>query len=78
MTLHLPGQTVGIAQMGPDFLILDHPLSHPPCNAGVTVMVDDSTRHWEVALPQGIHPEVVRVVVALPVAASAASTPCAG
>jgi hypothetical protein len=65
MSLHLPSQTVGIAQMGPDFFILDEPMRHAPCQAFVTLKVDDDLRRWEVALPQGIAPEMRRVPIGL-------------
>ncbi len=63
MTLHLPGQDVGIAQMGPDFFILSEALTHPPCKASVTQKIDEHVRRWQVTLPMGIEVGMKRVPV---------------
>lgn len=54
MTLLLNGDTIPIAQMGPDFLILDEPVDHPPCVADVVLSVDGKEERWSVRLPEGI------------------------
>lgn len=61
MTLLLNGQTIPIAQMGPDFLVLDRPAEHPPCVADVLLSVDGREQRWSVRLPEGIRPESKRV-----------------
>ena len=61
MTLLLNGHTIPIAQMGPDFLILDHPVDHPPCVADVILSVDGHESRWAIRLPEGIHREHKRV-----------------
>ena len=55
MTLLLNGHAIPIAQMGPDFLILDEPIDHPPCVADVVLSVDGKEKRWTVRLPEGIH-----------------------
>lgn len=61
MTLLLNGQTIPIAQMGPDFLVLARPAEHPPCVADVVLNVDGHEQRWSVRLPEGIRPEQSRV-----------------
>lgn len=48
------GATFTIAQMGPDFLILDDPRNFPACEADIHFSVDESHRQWRVTLPNGI------------------------
>jgi hypothetical protein len=62
MTLLLEGQAIRIAQMGPDFLVLDSPVEHPACIAGVTLSVDGREQRWSVRLPEGIRPDQKRVL----------------
>jgi hypothetical protein len=52
--------------MGPDFLLVDEPIDHPPCNASLTLRVDQSERRWDVHLPQGISATSKRVSIAIP------------
>lgn len=61
MTLFLNGHTIPIAQMGPDFLILDEPLDDPPCIADVVLSVDGKEERWSVRLPGGIRRDRNRV-----------------
>ena len=61
MTLLLNGQTIPIAQMGPDFLVLDASGEHPPCVADVTLSLDGHEQRWSVRLPEGIRPGHSRV-----------------
>ena len=66
MRLELNGQSLPIAQLGPDFLVLDAPVSHPPGEASVILQVDDGERHWNVSLPKGISAASRRVILAAP------------
>jgi len=50
-----------IAQMGPDFLILDNPIEHGPCVADVVLSVDGHENRWAVRLPEGIRRDHKRV-----------------
>jgi hypothetical protein len=61
MTLLLNGHTMSIAQMGPDFLMLDDPVDHPPCVADVILSVDGRESRWAVRLPEGIRRDHKRV-----------------
>ncbi len=54
MRLLVNGSTLPIAQMGPDFLLLDAGSAHPPGEATVLLRVDASERRWEVWLPEGV------------------------
>jgi hypothetical protein len=54
MRLLLNGSSIPIAQMGPDFLILQSATEHPPTDATVELCVDANERRWKVRLPHGI------------------------
>lgn len=54
MQLLVNGSSLPIAQMGPDFLLLDKPIDHPPCEATILFSVDDNQRSWAVRLPDGL------------------------
>ncbi len=64
MQLLVNGSSLPIAQMGPDFLLLDKPIDHPPCEATILFSVDDSERRWPVRLPDGLAVGRERVVIA--------------
>jgi hypothetical protein len=64
MRLLLEGRHFRIAQMGPDFLLLESPCDHPPSRATIEMQVDDSHRTWEVDLPKGIKAGEPRVCLA--------------
>lgn len=63
MCLHLNGQSLPIAQLGPDFLILRDSFEHPPSNAEITLTVDNHEERWPVHLPQGLRTEQKKTVV---------------
>ena len=58
------GSSIAVAQMGPDFLLVDAPINHPPGNASLVLQVDQSERRWDVNLPEGISAASKRVVIA--------------
>lgn len=64
MHLTVDGQALSVGQLGPDFLLLDTPIDHPPSGARLFVAIDDKAREWDVFLPQGISAESRRVVMA--------------
>ena len=64
MRLLVNGSSIAVAQMGPDFLLVDAPINHPPGNARLILQVDESERRWEVSLPEGISAESKRVAIA--------------
>ncbi len=64
MHLVLNGQTLSIGQLGPDFLILDTPINHPPTTAILFFSIDGNERERKVSLPEGISAASERVVIA--------------
>ena len=54
MRLLVGGGSIAVAQMGPDFLLLDEPVNHPPGEANLVLRVDNNERRWTVHLPNGI------------------------
>jgi hypothetical protein len=64
MSLLVNGSSIAVAQMGPDFLLVDAPINHPPGNASLILQVDQSERCWNVHLPEGISAESKRVAIA--------------
>ena len=61
--LLIDGGSVPVAQLGPDFLLLDDPFEHPPGNARLVLQVDQSERRWDICLPNGISAAASRVVI---------------
>jgi hypothetical protein len=57
MHLRVNGRTVGIAQLGPDYLIVDNPINHPPSDAEISVSIDGNLQEWPVYLPEGLTPD---------------------
>lgn len=54
MLLLIDGVSLRIAQMGPEFIVVDADRAHASGQASVRMRVDDSEREWDVYLPQGI------------------------
>jgi hypothetical protein len=65
MRLLVNGCSISVAQMGPDFLLLEAPVKHPPGEATMVLQVDQSERRWNVRLPNGISAESKRVEIAM-------------
>ena len=65
MWLLVNGATISIAQMGPDFLLVDEPTDHPPGEATIVLQVDATERRWNVHLPDGISAGSERVAIAV-------------
>jgi hypothetical protein len=63
MRLLVNGLSFAVTQMGPDFLFVDAPVSHPPVGASLVLQVDQSERRWNVQLPQGIVAGEKRVAI---------------
>jgi hypothetical protein len=61
--LLIAGGSVPVAQLGPDFLLLDEPFEHPPGNARLVLQVDQSERRWNICLPHGISAAAHRVII---------------
>jgi hypothetical protein len=64
MRLLINGSSIAVAQMGPDFLLVDAPINHPAGNASLILQVDQSERRWDVHLPEGISAASKRVAIA--------------
>jgi hypothetical protein len=41
-------------QLGPDFLVLEKPIDHPPVDAEIRMSIDGNEDCWRVHLPEGI------------------------
>jgi len=54
MALHLNGHVLPIAKLGPDFLVLTHPVDHSPVEAEIAMSIDGHERRWLVRLHEGI------------------------
>jgi len=64
MHLLVNGLSFQVAQMGPDFVLVETPIDHPPADASVVLRVDQSERSWRVRLPNGISADTKRVAIA--------------
>jgi hypothetical protein len=64
MRLLVNGLSLRVSQMGPDFLLVESPVNHPPTDASLVLKVDESERSWQVRLPSGISAETRRVAIA--------------
>ena len=65
MRLIVGATTIRIAHMGPDFLLIDAPGDLPPCEASISLRVDNNESEWRVRLPEGISKDSRRVALAL-------------
>lgn len=54
---------LSVAQLGPDFLLVDTPGDLPPGEASIVMRVDESERHRSVSLPQGVSAASHRVTI---------------
>jgi hypothetical protein len=64
MHLVIGSQRIGVAQVGPDFMILDEPMELPAGRGELVVEVDGNERRQVVNLPDGIHPTDLRTRIA--------------
>ena len=63
ISLMFSGHSIPVAQLGPDFLLLDAPADHPPGPASILLRVDQSERSWNVRLTNGISSDSKRVII---------------
>jgi hypothetical protein len=63
MRLLINGSSIRIAQLGPDFLLLDEPIDYPSGAAIIIMRVDQNERSWSVHLPGGISVRSKRVAI---------------
>ena len=66
MQLLVNGSSLAIAQLGPDFLLVDEPINHPPSEARVVLQIDQSERRWTIHLPNGISKDSERIAIEPP------------
>ncbi|HEX5219976.1 MAG TPA: hypothetical protein VFZ59_10455 [Verrucomicrobiae bacterium] len=64
MRLVFNGHSLPVAQIGPDFILVDESVNHPPTAAYVIFQVDGNERCWPVRLPSGISSNIPRVTIA--------------
>jgi hypothetical protein len=62
--LHVNGSVLSIGQLGPDFIMLDDPADHPPCDAEIAMWVDGHASRCPVRLVDGIAPGQDRTRIA--------------
>jgi len=65
MRLIVGSSVIRITHMGPDFLLVDAPGDLPPCEASISLIVDDRESEWKVKLPNGISKDCNRVALGL-------------
>ncbi len=63
ISLMFGGHSIPVAQLGPDFLLLDAPTDHPPGPASILLRVDQTGRLWDVRLHNGICATSKRVLI---------------
>lgn len=54
MQLRLDGDVFSVAQLGPDFLILDNPTDRPPGLGEIEMWIDGRHRRWTVKISAGV------------------------
>jgi hypothetical protein len=64
MHLLLEGKTLSVGQIGPDFIILDTAINHPPATGELFLSVDGNDRRWRVHFPGGMSTASRRVTIA--------------
>ncbi len=64
MRLVVEGVELPIAQLGPDFLILETPTDLNASKAEIVLQVDANERRWSVALPDGLRASHLRTRIA--------------
>lgn len=64
MHLLLNGESIPVAQLGPDFVLLDAAGEQPPGEGDLVLRVDESERSWRVRLPDGISASSRRIAIA--------------
>jgi hypothetical protein len=54
MHLTVNGHVLRIGQLGPDFIVLDDLVNHPPADAEISLSIDGRQSRWRIALVDGI------------------------
>ena len=64
MHLSVNGHVLTIGHLGPDYVILDNPIDHPPSNAEIHMAVDGKETRWDVYLTDGLSLNSARTRIA--------------
>jgi hypothetical protein len=64
MNMIVNGSSLPVAQMGPDFVLLNSLTEHPPAVATLVLKIDGTEERWNVHLPKGISPNTKHVAIA--------------
>jgi hypothetical protein len=65
MHLSVDGQVLSIGHLGPDYVVLDDPIDHPPADAHVSLSVDGNERRWRVRLVDGLSASQARTRISV-------------
>ena len=65
MHLSVNGHMLSIGHLGPDYLVLDTPIDHPPSDAEISLSVDGKESRWEVKLVDGLSVERARARISI-------------
>jgi len=60
MRLSVNGHTMSIGHLGPDYVILDTSIDHPPSDAEILLAVDGVESRWKVRLVDGLSASQIR------------------
>ena len=63
MHLSVNGHRLSIGHLGPDYVVLDTPIDHPPSDAEISLSVDGKASRWEVKLVDGLSVERARAQI---------------
>lgn len=54
MHLSVNGHKISIGRLGPDYVVLDTSIDHPPSDAEISLSVDGKESRWKVRLLDGL------------------------
>jgi hypothetical protein len=74
MELSVNGFVLPIAHLGPNFLVLETPIDHPPVDAEIGLWIDGREDRWRVRLADGIRANQRKTAITRCQADHAAST----
>jgi hypothetical protein len=64
ISLRLNGQVLRVAQLGPDFLVLQESIDHAPDDADIEMSIDGQQSRWPVRLIEGVATSVRKTRIA--------------
>ena len=65
MQLSVNGHMLSIGHLGPDYVVLDTPIDHPPSDAEISLSVDGKESRWEVQLVDGLSADQARARISI-------------